>query len=317
MFSQSRRLPFFLLNSINNVALACARTVEFNRPFHVDIFFFLLFIRFRTFNVIAAIFQIYIHIQQEFNKIAKIMSASKRFRFSEWRNSLAPPDNSLIEINDDLSIEFDESQNSSTCEILIKNYGYRKITIAGVQYERLLLQLTHEPESGAIEPFGFVNYSFKAIHFTDRRISSAVVRFLFADHDQKVITRTISVSYNNNARNTGMNILNRTKFFYDIPQVFIEATDPTLQPSKINDLVDALVPAFNEMIYENYQAHFHGLLYLEEIAIKREYEHLVRKNVAFRENGNYFEVDFKHSQRLLLGIGKKICIMCMKSFEEV
>lgn len=258
-----------------------------------------LFIRSLSFNATTAIYILYIILN---NRQQQKMSASKRFRFAEWTRSLATPNVSSIEITDDLTINFDDCQNSSTCEIWIQNYGQQNVTIAGVSYENNLLQLAREPECKTIESFDLVNYSFQAIHFTDRRMASAAIRLFFAD--EKMITRTILIDYNNNARRS-LNILDRKKCFYDIPQVFIEATDPTYMPSKIIDLVDALVPTFDELVYENYQAHFHGLLYLEERCVNGEYAHLVKKGVAFRKEGNYFELDYPHSRRLMIGIGKQ------------
>lgn len=231
------------------------------------------------------------------------MNAPKRFCFAEWRRSISAPQFSLIEIDDELKIGFDEYQSSTLCEILVKNHGQQCVTIAAITYEDNLLQLAQEPECKTIQPFGVISYSFKAIHFTRTRMASAVVRFLFAD--EKVVTRTIIIDYNNNALIAGSIILNRKKNFYDIPAVFIEATDSRLAQSKISDSVDALVPTFDEMMYENYQAHFHGLLYLEELYINREYAQLVRRNVAFRRNGNHFELDYEHStHRLNIAIGK-------------
>lgn len=230
------------------------------------------------------------------------MSAAKKFCFNEWKNSIASTSAPTIEANDDLAIDFDASNISSNCEIFITNSGHRNITTPLVSYDDCVLQMVSQPDEELIPPLGSAHFIFTAIHFAECRSTEKQVRFMFGDG--RLLTRTIRINYGNEARRNGLDITKRKNCFYDIPEVFIKATRTSCVPSQIFDAVDCLVPAYDEMNYENYGARFHGLLYLEELWQKNEYLRLQRKSVFFRKTGAFFEFDFPAMQRLPIAIGK-------------
>lgn len=218
----------------------------------------------------------------------------------QWRDNLAGASRPQISANDDLRIDFDESHNSTTCDIFLCNQSNQEISVPNVSYDDCLLIKTSEPVDEMISPFDTLHYSFTAIHYAEKRVASTRVMFLL--HDGSIFIRTIRINYGNDARHTSLGIVRRRRNLYDIPEAFVTATSSW---SPMND-VDCLVPSYEEMDYDKYQAHFHGLLYLEELNLKNQYKRLERADIFLRDNGNFHEFVYPRVQRPAMIIGKLI-----------
>lgn len=241
----------------------------------------------------------------EFTKIVwstiRIMAEAKRFCYDKWEQSIASTCRPTIDANDNLEIDFNESNISSECEIFITNSGYRSASGPLISYDDCILQLIQKPDDDGIPPFGTAHFIFTAIYFAERCSSKEQIRFMFGDG--RILVRTIQINYRNDKNNV-VSKVNQKKCFYDIPDVFIDATKPTSLQSEIFDAVDCLVPAYDEMNFENYGARFHGLLYLEELRLRNEYSRLQHKKIYFRRADDFYELDLTFGLRFPLAIGK-------------
>lgn len=244
------------------------------------------------------------------------MTAPRNFSFEQWiRNEKTAPH---IDITDDLSINFDEFDESSTCDILLINKTMRRVRTLEVQYNEYALVLKSKPENDFLEPSGIAKYTFTALFYKEKTVNEQTINFHFENYKYKSILRTIRIDYTKKCSDASAieSTANRKRSVYEVPGEFLEATKQTRMPSAIIDSVESLVPAHNELTYANYGKHFHGLLYLDEIFWINVYKRLQKTDIVFRENGGWFEFDYSIVTKMELSIGKKMNIKKMAFVPE-
>lgn len=230
------------------------------------------------------------------------MSAPVDFSFDEWKDGIARTSGNRIDISDDLHIDFDEDNRSSTCIIKISNLGNTIIRTPKLCCNPFVFEIRTEPAEKLIPPFGSVFYSITANHEATTPSTTKNVKFVFSNGYTE--SRPIQINYSGNQDGHAKNSGRRKRRIFEVPKVFVEAKRPTLNPKDTIDAVDGLMPSYEGLMYLNYDKHFQGLLYLEELNLINLYKRFKIIDIYFRENGSFYEFDYENIPKPTMAIGK-------------
>lgn len=230
------------------------------------------------------------------------MSAPAEFSYDAWKSTIVSASANLVDVNDNLRIDFNEAKQSTTCDIKISNLDHSIISTPILRFNPFVFEIKSEPELELIPPFGSVFYSVVALHDATTRSTIKPIKFVF--DNGYTITRTVRINFSNDAEQINTSRIQRKRRIFEVPDVFVEAKRPTLKPLETFNAIDCLVPSYEELMYLNYDAHFHGLLYLEELNLVNLYKRFQKTGIYFRENGMLYDFDYVDLHKPAMGIGK-------------
>lgn len=167
----------------------------------------------------------------------------------------------MIEVSNDLSIEFDQFEQVKSCEMIIRNnHPSNNQQVKSIDIENPMIVLCGDYKA-PIKPMQELKLGFQVNDLHGKCDQYIKVRLVFGT--KLTITRSIKIDYQPRL----------WKNMYDVPDVLQKLFDAKykMSRSKLMDNFDKLIPSIDE----NYTEHFHNLLFLEEIGlrdeIKREY----------------------------------------------
>lgn len=182
-----------------------------------------------------------------------------------------------IEITENLTIEFDETQSGGTVEVLIRNNTWNNIKLKCVSSIGKSVKLRNNT-NGQIEPRGEHVLYLDAIFIPNKVSKWVCAQFIF-DSPKITIERKITIHYYKSGR-----IFNKDDFIIPVElKALVFCNKP-----EVLGLLDEWVP----QIENNYAEHFHALLYLDEATLRKEIKEKYNKecvqfgHVSYRrENG--------------------------------
>lgn len=152
--------------------------------------------------------------------------------------------------------------NSEKC-LLLKSVDIDLKTVTLDNYDSNRIDIDIQPKSE-------LWLRLCATHVFDKRFDQAKINFNFG---KQSLQRTVDIAY---YRPKGR-VIEKSK--YDLPEVLYELlfTQYGISRSKLFDSLDLYVPS----VTEHYADHFHNLLYMEEIALCKEFHDKYNQTKAF------------------------------------
>ncbi|XP_031636601.1 probable RNA helicase armi isoform X2 [Contarinia nasturtii] len=172
-----------------------------------------------------------------------------------------------VDVSDNLSIEFDRTLFDKSIEVVVRNNTWHNLElISTIITPNSKLRRVESDENICIEPRGEIALHFEASFVPNKMHSLVKVRFIFvmlhnSVERRFVIDRQIGIIYCRKKR-----II--SKYDYDIP-VELETlifNERTKNAAEVLGKLDSWVPD----VQRNYAEHFHTLLFLDEIHLKKE-----------------------------------------------
>lgn len=201
-----------------------------------------------------------------------IFKISEIFFDEDWAEHFYQTLPNAVDISDDLNIEFDRSQESKSCQVVIYNNTFKKMYLDSIKVN--LPSITscnfNGKKAKIIEPGNKLQLRFEATFDPNKLKAQARVGFNF--RKMAMMWRTIKIQY----RKKGPVI---PKSLYDIPMELNDLihSETKIPRSVLLDALDVWVPS----LQQNYAKHFHNLLYLEEINLRREIKEKYNQNEAY------------------------------------
>lgn len=177
-----------------------------------------------------------------------------------------------IELDDNLVIEFDQSQRNKVCKVIARSFTSKKFRLNFINIVKPIVKLCAPVGNGkrlSVPPKGELELLFEATFVPNKISDTTKIYFAF---DSMTIWRTLKIVY----QTKGPAI---QKDEYDTPNelvALIEIETTKLRPKVVNAL-DEWVPSVDE----NYAKHFHNLYYLEEIGMRKEIKTTYNQKEAY------------------------------------
>lgn len=199
----------------------------------------------------------------------------------------------LIEITECLFVQFDGFESSRTLKVSIRNRStYRLVKLLSVEIilsknlnNHPLVKLSEKcgnvTDTREIPTRGVCTLEFEVAFVSGIAFSTVVLKFHF--DDGIVIRRSIQIYYRPNAP-----IFQRSR--YDVPADLVNLVSRQRIIS-CSSLISKGLDEFVPSVVDNYQKHFHNLLFLEEAGMRQEIIDKYSQVEAFFGDTRYTRVD--------------------------
>lgn len=226
-----------------------------------------------------------------------------RRRRSGTRNNTS----SSILVTDNIVVRFEGAKRIAPFKLVISNDSDRCIRIEKVNSD-LETVVAHNNDVNGIQirPERDFSLNFSAVRHYDEINTTARIRIFFKD--AVTVTRKIQIIYDKCAFiRKHAHEIQRQK--YPIPREFFDIMDSInsyQDRMTALDALDALIPSTNQLHIDNYSDYFHGLLYLEQLCIERNFRIYQRDSVMFQQTRNRYAIEMEglFEIRPSLSIGK-------------
>lgn len=183
-----------------------------------------------------------------------------------------------VSVSDNLLIEFDRSHCDQSCEIFIRNNVWKQLYLKSIciDSKSVTLRGGNNGKIIHIEPRGEIVLLFDAVYVPDKLFAVAKVRFMFGK--SLVVNRSIKICYRQKGPTISVNA-------YNVPNEFVDLifSEFKISRSQLLDCLDQWIPT----VEQDYAKHFHSLLYLEEIGLRKEIKDKYDQKKAFFGDTDY------------------------------
>lgn len=219
-----------------------------------------------------------------------------------------------ILVTDNIVVKFEGTKRIAPFKLVIFNDSDRCIEIENIDSDlETVLARNNDVNGVRIRPDRDFTINFSAVRHYDEMNTTARIRIFFKD--AITVTRFIQIIYNECAFiRKHAHEIQRKK--YPIPKELFDIMDSinSYQDRMVAlDALDALIPSTNQLHIDNYSEYFHGLLYLEQLCIERNFRIYHRDSIMFQQSRNRYAIEIEglFETRPSLGIGKfAISIRC-------
>lgn len=213
---------------------------------------------------------------------------------------------STIQVTDNVVVTFSGGKKSESFKLVILNDGNQNIEIEDVKVDLKIIVPRNDDFNGIIiRPCREFSLIFDILRHYNEIDTTARVRIFFTSC---TVTRWIKIIYNEGAfiRRQAHDIQRKK---YPIPREFFDIMDSVQSYNErmhALDALDALIPVTEDLNFNNYSDYFHGLLYLEQMGMERNFRIYNRQEVFLRHYKNNYEmnVDDLFETRPSLRVGK-------------
>lgn len=224
-------------------------------------------------------------------------NADAVFDFDDWTKTVTQVQKpSILEIKDDLYVKFDATRKSKPLEFPIKNNSRKPIDIKAIVYNEKYLTLEKGPDYSTIKPDETLIHTFQAKYLRGREIDFTKIHVTLSNNF--LLTRTVKIIYDHSLKVKNYSDTRSKAKSHSVPEELVKATDLFCNKLEKKNAVSDLVPSYDELVYENYTRYFHGILHLEELYLKREYERLFQAEAYFRAHESYYELTIEDVKTL-------------------
>lgn len=216
-------------------------------------------------------------------------NADAVFDFNDWTKTVTQVQKpSIIEVKDDLYVKFDATRKAKPFEFPIKNNSRKPIDIKSIVYSEKYLILEKEPDCSTIKPDETLIHTFQAKYLRGREIDFTKIHVTLSSNF--VVSRTVKIIYDHSLKVQNYSDKRKIAKLHSVPQELVKATNLFCGKLEKKNAVSDLIPSYNELDYKNYIQHFHGILHLEELYLKREYEKISQAEAYFKVRDSYYEL---------------------------
>lgn len=211
-------------------------------------------------------------------------------------------------VTDNVVVRFEGTKRIAPFKLVIYNDSDRCIEIQNVDSDLETVVARNNDVNGIqIRPDRDFSLSFSAVRHYDEMNTTARIRIFFKD--AVTVTRFIQIIYNECAFiRKHAHEIQRQK--YPIPRELFDIMDAInsyQERMAALDALDALIPTTNQLHFDNYSEYFHGLLYLEQLCIERNFRVYHRDSIMFNQTRNLYaipKIEGLFETRPSLSIGK-------------
>lgn len=212
-----------------------------------------------------------------------------------------------ILVTDNIVVRFEGTKRIAKFKLVVLNDSNRSIEIERIECD-LETVVAHNSDANGIQirPDRDFSLNFSAVRHYAEMNTTARIRIFFKD--AITITRLIQIIHNECAfiRKHAHDI-QRQK--YPIPSEFFDVMDSinSYQERMVAlDALDALIPSTQQLHIDNYSDYFHGLLYLEQMSIERNFRIYHRDSIMFQQSRNWYAIQIEDlfETRPSLSVGK-------------